>query len=89
MSSENGPLTRPKNVRIKAAMTHAQFIEALGNGTQIAAWLEAATGKRVGREAVYKWRANDIPLKWRPHLVRMATEKGVALPENFMAWVDA
>lgn len=89
MSSGNGPLTRPKDIRISSAMNHAQFIEDLGNGTQIAAWLESATGNRVEREAIYKWRANGVPLKWRPHLVRMAAEKGVALPENFMAWADA
>lgn len=69
-------------------MDHAEFIEALGGGTKVAALLSEETGENIDREAVYKWRGlNRVPFRWRPHLVVIARRIGVKLPQDFVPGV--
>lgn len=70
-------------------MVHADFIEKLGGGTVIAEWLASEARATVDREAVYKWSRNNVPWKWRPLLIKMAKEKRVKLPVDFMPGVAA
>lgn len=63
-------------------MSHRPFIEALGNGTAIAAWMSKRAGKTIDREAVYKWATNGVPFRWRPMLLEMANERGVKPPKD-------
>lgn len=63
-------------------MTHRSFIEALGNGTVIASWVSKESGRKVDREAVYKWSTNGIPYRWRPLLLKMARLKNVKPPKD-------
>lgn len=65
-------------------MTHGEFIRALGGGTAVAQWLAREANANVGREAVYKWSGNSVPWKWRPYLTKLASEKGIAIPADFM-----
>lgn len=65
-------------------MTHRTFIEALGNGTKVAAWLSKRAGRSIDREAVYKWSANGVPYRWRPMLLEMAKERGVEPPKDLV-----
>lgn len=69
-------------------MSHRTFITELGNGTAVAAWVSKHAGKRVDREAVYKWASNGIPWRWRPLLARMAREKGVKAPPDIAGMVQ-
>lgn len=65
-------------------MQHSEFIKKLGGGKVVAERLSEATGKRVDPEAVYKWNEfNSVPWRWRHHLVPLAREKGISLPEDF------
>lgn len=61
---------------------HAQLIENLGGGTAIAAALFGGDPKR--RQAVYKWKYNGIPWRWRLPVERLARERGVDLPPEFL-----
>lgn len=70
-------------------MTHADFIRALGGGSEIAKYIAAeidpSTVPEKLREAVYKWgERNFIPWKWRAHLLPLAKAKGVPLPRGFI-----
>lgn len=65
-------------------MTHRELIKQLGKGTAVAAWVSAASGQKLDREAVYQWSINGIPWKWRPFVARMAAEKNVTLPADFL-----
>lgn len=65
-------------------MSHRAFIDALGKGTAVAAWVSKRSGETVDREAVYKWAVNGIPWRWRPFLARMAKEKGVKAPKDLL-----
>jgi hypothetical protein len=62
---------------------HARLIEGLGDGTVVAAQLSERSGKVVDREAVYKWKVNGVPWRWRPHITAMANKKGIQLPQDF------
>lgn len=55
----------------------------------MAEWVSSASGKKLDREAVYKWAVNGIPWKWRPFVAKMATEKNVVLPPDFMPGIAA
>lgn len=64
---------------------HAQLIDDLGGGTAVAVaiWGEiGANGKR--RETVYKWKQNGIPWRWRPAIEKLARERGLQLPPDFL-----
>ena len=64
--------------------THADLIDELGGGTAVAValWGDGCDGKR--REAVYKWKRNGIPWRWRSTVERLARERGVTLPAGFL-----
>jgi hypothetical protein len=65
-------------------MTHRTFIEALGNGTAVAAWVSKRANKKIDREAVYKWATNGVPYRWRPLVLEMARERGVKPPKDLL-----
>ena len=66
-------------------MDHAELIEALGGGTVICDWLFKHSGRRIDREAVYKWhKRNRVPWKWRGALLVMATAHNLRPPEDFL-----
>jgi hypothetical protein len=65
---------------------HAALIDDLGGGTLLA---EAVFGS-VGpggkhREAVYKWKRNGIPWRWRLRVQELAQERGIPLPPGFLS----
>lgn len=64
--------------------THADLIDKLGGGTAVAVaiWGDACDSKR--RDAVYKWKQNGVPWRWRPAIERLARERGLALPSGFL-----
>jgi hypothetical protein len=66
---------------------HGNLIEKLGGGTALAValWGDAG-GKR--RDAIYKWKQNGIPWRWRPEIHRLATMRGVAVPNEFLSGND-
>jgi hypothetical protein len=59
-------------------MTQSEIIDALGGTGAVA----DATGCK--QSAVSMWRHNGIPWKRRPTLARLAKEKRVALPADFL-----
>ncbi len=64
---------------------HADLINQLGGGTVVAAAIFGeieARGKR--REAVYKWKRNGIPWRWRGAVERVARQRGVPIPAGFL-----
>lgn len=65
---------------------HAVLIDSLGGGSALA---EALWGPRTGKkdrraELVYAWKKNGVAWKWRPAVARIANERGVALPADFL-----
>jgi len=61
----------------------------MGGATELARRLTHATGRRVGREAVYKWGKNGVPWKWRHHLAPLAVAQGLTLPDGFLPETEA
>ena len=59
-------------------MTDAQIIEALGNTFAVA---EALNRKPT---AVTNWKARGIPWRWRPEIARMARDRNILLPADFL-----
>jgi hypothetical protein len=66
---------------------HAPLIDTLGGGTAIAEalWGEATERRR---EAVYKWKRNGIPWRWRLEIYRLAGLRGVPVPSEFLSGKD-
>ena len=66
-------------------MNTVEFIEKLGDGTVVAAGLSKMLRQEVDRETVYHWKKrNTVPWFWRAHVARLASEKGVDLPPDFL-----
>ena len=64
---------------------HADLIDQLGGGTLLAVTLFGGIGEKgKHREAVYKWKQNGIPWRWRPTIERLARDRGLTLPAGFM-----
>ena len=64
--------------------SHAELIEALGGGTVLMGALKQITGWDVPRDNIYAWKRNGIAWKYRPAVARLAAEKGVELPAQFL-----
>jgi len=62
----------------KRDMATDHIIDKLGGTTAVA----AALGQNPN--AVSNWRAREIPWRWRPALAKIASEKGVELPPEFL-----
>ena len=62
---------------------HADLIEAIGGGTRVAEMLTEA-GAPVDREAVYKWKSNGVPWKYRNVVARLAEKAEKPLPPGFL-----
>lgn len=62
---------------------HAHLVESLGDGTKVAEAIKAMSPEPPDRQAVYKWKRNGVPWKWRPFIAALAAERGVDLPEGF------
>ena len=71
------------------AMDHGNFIDLLGTHADIASRLSELSKAPLERDAVRKWRTQGIPWRWRPYLVAMAREKGVATPSDLLPGVFA
>lgn len=63
---------------------HAQLIDDLGGGTAVAKALGELVGQPIDREAVYKWKENGIPWRWRNGLAALARGRGIAIPSDFL-----
>ena len=84
-SSENGALTSPKKIRINCPMfQHSDFINKLGKPQEVAERISAESGKTIGRESVYKWRKHGVPWGWQPFMAKLAIQKGVSIPDDFV-----
>lgn len=59
-------------------MKDARLIERFGTADEVVEALLAKTGLRVSRSAVYEWKRNGIPKRWRATVVDLAK----ALPER-------
>lgn len=59
-------------------MTHAEIIVALGDTGAVA----GALGRK--ESAVSNWKERGIPWKWKPAVARIAKERGVTLPADFL-----
>lgn len=65
---------------------HADLINRLGDGTVVATelWGAEASRDKRRRENVYKWKTNGIPWRWRYAVKRLADERGVQVPKDFL-----
>ena len=66
---------------------HGNLIEKLGGGTVLAVALWGEAGEKR-REAIYKWKQNGIPWRWRPEIYRLAALRGVTVPTEFLSGKD-
>lgn len=63
---------------------HDTFLNQLGKPLELAEKISAESGRKIGRETVYKWRKNGVPWRWQPFVAKLAIQKGVKLPEDFV-----
>ena len=70
-------------------MTHAALIDKLGDGNAVAALLFEKSGKKISRDAVYKWKANGIPWRWQPFFAKICKDRGWRVPKDFVAGLAA
>lgn len=60
-----------------------QFMKALGGPTAVAKELSARSGEPISRPRVAMWGSvGNIPYRWRSEVVRLAMDKGVAIPPD-------
>ena len=52
-------------------MNARQAIKALGGGTKLSEAIRAQTGVEVDRNAIYEWKKNGIPKRWKPVVSRL------------------
>lgn len=67
---------------------HADIIDRLGGHKDLSERLQQVAGAEFKLDTVYRWRKDGIPWRWRAHVVRLAKEKGVALPDDFLPGVE-
>jgi hypothetical protein len=65
---------------------HATLIDQLGGGSAIvrALWGDGIEDADRRREAVYKWKRNGIPWRWRASIQKLAQKKRIPLPASFL-----
>lgn len=54
---------------------HARLIERFGTAADLAEAVAARTGVRVSRSAVYEWKRNGIPDRWRGVVSELARQQ--------------
>lgn len=59
-------------------MSHAQFIEDLGDTGAV------ATELGIGDSVVSMWKQRGISWRWRPAVATLAERRGVTLPAGFL-----
>lgn len=53
-------------------MKDSRLIERFGTAGELASAVFAKTGVKVTRSAVYEWKRNGIPKRWRSTVVELA-----------------
>lgn len=53
-------------------MNDVELIEGFGTAEKLAAAVTEKTGVKVSRSAVYEWKRNGIPSKWRSIVADLA-----------------
>lgn len=56
-------------------MNAERAIKRLGGGTKLAGAILATTGVAVDRNAIYEWKKNGIPRRWRPVVAKLLKER--------------
>ncbi len=85
MSSENGALTSRNDIPIMRRMGHKEIIKALGEYPAVADWFSRETGEPFKPDTVYRWQQNGVPWRWRNTFAKLAKQKGVPLPKDFLS----
>lgn len=65
-------------------MKDAEVIERFGAAKGLAAAFALTTGIELSRSAIYEWKRNGIPHRYRKFLARIAQDQGVELPKGFL-----
>lgn len=58
-------------------------IERFGTAKALAKAVAAKSGVALSQSAVYEWKRNGIPERWRKILAAVAEDQGVSLPRGF------
>ena len=64
--------------------SHGKLIDQLNGGRQLTKRLNALTGSKLSEKAVYAWKNQGIPDKWRIAVSRCAIQDGLDIPFNFL-----
>lgn len=65
-------------------MSHKDVIDGLGGHAKVADLVSRATGKEFKQDTVYRWQINGVPWRLRSLVAKMAKQRGVSLPKDFM-----
>ena len=66
-------------------MTHAEIIEQLGGSKAVMDALNAARPERpISHPSVSNWKVRGIPWRHRPLIARLAIERSILLPSDFL-----
>lgn len=63
---------------------HARFIEALGGYAKVSAAVNESTSEDIRKHSVRRWMYRGIPHRFRGTLMKIAAERGVPVPPNFL-----
>ena len=64
-------------------MTDRDFINRLGTAKDVAATFYDVSRVSLSPSAIYEWKRNGIPARYRQFLIAVAAERGVAVPKGF------
>jgi hypothetical protein len=70
-------------------MKKSSFISKLGSADEVAAALAKMSGENVTAHAISNWPIRGIPRYLRPYAVRLAEQKGVALPKELRRFASS
>lgn len=62
---------------------HSKLIDDLGGEDALASKIAAIAVESPNREAIRKWRRNDVPWRWRAVVAKIARRHRVRLPDGF------
>lgn len=72
-------MSQSVHYRVMDNTQHSALIDALG-GT---GFLAKELAQR--HNTISTWRTRKVPWRWRPHLARMAGERGIPIPDGFLS----
>lgn len=66
-------------------MTHYDLVSGLGTAFDVAEWMTRQSSHEVKPDTVYKWRQKGVPWRWRPLVAKLAKQRRMDIPKDFLS----